>query len=140
MSTVYGGSCLNIAAAGATDGNGGLFFNRSPGDFRSEQTSMMVEVKGNPEVFRIVDSEIYSRCVDSQPLSSRAWVLQGRILAPRTLHISRTDVFWECRWNCACDTSPDQLPPQFRHGSLLRRDIPSMIKGDDFFTENQAWQ
>ena len=34
MSTVYGGSELNIAGAGATDGNGGLFFNRISSDFR----------------------------------------------------------------------------------------------------------
>ena len=60
---------------------------------------------------------------------------QIRILAPRALHFSRMKVFWEYGWNYACGTFPDQLLPQFHHGSLLRREIPSMTKVDNTFTE-----
>jgi hypothetical protein len=125
MSSVYGGSDLNIATAGAKDGNDGLFFNRFSGDFRREQMLVMVAVKGKPKVFQFADDQLYSRCVNSQPQSSRAWVPQERILAPRTLHFSQTEVFWECRRNCACDSFPNQLHPELYQGNILRKDAPS---------------
>lgn len=33
----------------------------------------------------------------ASPLNGRGWVLQGRLLAPRTLHFGREQLFWECR-------------------------------------------
>ncbi|KAF4636695.1 hypothetical protein G7Y89_g1381 [Cudoniella acicularis] len=84
MCAVYGGSGLNIAAAGATDWNGKLFFQKSiSGDLRRAGTFISVEVKGKEEVFRCSDDKTYSRCVDSQPLMDKAWVLQERGLAPK---------------------------------------------------------
>ena len=35
----------------------------------------------------------------ASPLSGRGWVLQERLLAPRTLHFGREQLFWEC---CEC--------------------------------------
>jgi len=36
----------------------------------------------------------------------RGWALQERILSPRTLHFSKTELFWECRDLSACETYP----------------------------------
>ena len=33
----------------------------------------------------------------ASPLGGRGWVLQERLLAPRTLNFGREQLFWECR-------------------------------------------
>jgi hypothetical protein len=35
--------------------------------------------------------------IDGSPLSDRGWCCQERILSPRILHYTRTQLFWECR-------------------------------------------
>jgi hypothetical protein len=35
--------------------------------------------------------------IDGSPLSERGWVCQERILSPRILHYTDTQLFWECR-------------------------------------------
>ncbi|KAF1847959.1 HET-domain-containing protein [Cucurbitaria berberidis CBS 394.84] len=37
------------------------------------------------------------------PLLSRGWVLQERLLSPRILHLSGTELIWECREVTACE-------------------------------------
>ena len=37
----------------------------------------------------------------ASPLNGRGWVLQERLLAPRTLHFGREQLFWERR-ECRC--------------------------------------
>ncbi|KAI1750445.1 heterokaryon incompatibility protein-domain-containing protein [Xylaria castorea] len=38
----------------------------------------------------------FANNVDDGPLNRRAWVLQERILSPRTLHFTEHQVYWEC--------------------------------------------
>ena len=44
------------------------------------------------------------------PVNTRAWVVQERLLAPRTLHFGRDQLFWECRTFEACESFPGGLP------------------------------
>jgi hypothetical protein len=44
------------------------------------------------------------------PLIRRGWALQERLLAPRTLHFAKTEVFWECHQKSACESFPEKLP------------------------------
>jgi hypothetical protein len=46
--------------------------------------------------------------IENSPLCKRAWVLQERFLAPRTLHFEATQLFWECR--------QIQAPEMYPHG------------------------
>lgn len=43
-------------------------------------------------------------------ITSTRMVLQERLLAPRTLHFTSTQVFWECSDTIACKSLPDKLP------------------------------
>jgi len=52
-----------------------------------------------------------------EPLLRRAWTFQERFLAPRTLHFTNSQIFWECNENHWCETYPN--------GTLLRRTQPS---------------
>jgi hypothetical protein len=45
-------------------------------------------------------------------------VIQERLLAPRTLHFSSTQVFWECNESTACETFPIQFPSELSYGDF----------------------
>ena len=59
--------------------------------------------------------------VIASPLASRAWVLQERLLSPRTLHFSKTELFWECRHCDASESFPNGLP-EFENKHVFVRD------------------
>ncbi|KAF4625977.1 hypothetical protein G7Y89_g12187 [Cudoniella acicularis] len=83
MRSIYGGSTITIAAAGAIDGTKG--------------------------------------CSQLHRQTGRAWALQERLLSPRTLHFSKTELFWECR---TCDAFESFLEgsPEFEHQHMFHRD------------------
>ena len=57
-----------------------------------------------------LQKDLWAHSVELSPLSKRAWVLQERLLAPRTLHYTKTQLFWECRESKACESSPHPYP------------------------------
>ncbi|KAK0649273.1 heterokaryon incompatibility protein-domain-containing protein, partial [Cercophora newfieldiana] len=63
------------------------------------------------------------RLIPISKLSTRGWVFQERVLAPRTLHFSRSETAWECPSLCTCECSATSARNHLRT-SLLK----------DFFT------
>jgi hypothetical protein len=108
MSTVYGNSYLNIAAAGASDGSLGCFFENEP--MRINKLQVATIKNGEKKFYACTPSRIYRHCVSSTPLALRAWALQECLLAPRTLHFSRAQLFWECNEGNVCESLPYQVP------------------------------
>lgn len=91
MASVYGGSTINIAAAGAKDGSWGCFLK--PAVFVGK-----VHVTGTRDGIRKawdIATTLHYSSVTQSHLSTRAWAFQERILAPRTLHFTDTELFWE---------------------------------------------
>jgi len=110
MCNVYSHGALNIAAAGAADGSQGCIFERPPPQFWTYPVHLVFQEKVRK--FQFADPSTYYRCVQSQPLAKRAWALQERLLARRTLHFSRTEIFWECKNKLACESFPYEIPGQ----------------------------
>jgi hypothetical protein len=134
MSTVYGCSSLNISAASAKDGSIGCFSTRNPRSIEKVQlclkkslgtgsqgtestyliykpsTSSGDECEGT--LYDCAPQTLHKKCVSGSPLGQRAWVLQERVLANRSLHFS-SQLFWECKGVVACET--------FQVGSATRR-------------------
>lgn len=106
MGAVYGGSSLNIAASGAHDGNDGCFFDR-PQHWRCQAE---VKIDGSAQLHDFVSSSFNYTRLSEMPLMRRGWVLQERLLAPRTLHFTTTELFWECHQKSACESFPEELP------------------------------
>ncbi|KAG8158555.1 hypothetical protein KVR01_011677 [Diaporthe batatas] len=104
MTSVYGGSALNIAASSAKDGTQGCFPRPTDhsGGFEAE-----VCTGGRKETHHFMPSGLYRRSVSNNPLASRAWALQEKALAPRTLHCLDQGMFWECRTTMASEDFPD---------------------------------
>jgi hypothetical protein len=112
MTDVYQYSTCNIAATAGLNGNQGCY---SQIQDRWLVGSPTVFVSGDnfyvPRGWSSVVPESFLRTgLAQQPLCTRAWVVQERLLAPRTLHFSMSEMFWECSTLLACETFPHGIP------------------------------
>lgn len=99
MAQTYGGSFLNIVAGAAVDGSGGCFPKNTGWKFQSfDATVGDLSLKFFPESPHVE--------LQRTTTASRAWCLQERLLATRTLHFSKAQMYWECNDRIACESSP----------------------------------
>jgi hypothetical protein len=112
MNRVYGGSTINIAAASSFDGNGGCLYSDVAPRERQKAFRYCLKMPGLQEdrIWELAPVYLYPHCTSWSHLASRAWALQERLLAPRTLHFSRTDLLWECKEKESCTLYPERLP------------------------------
>jgi hypothetical protein len=108
MSKVYAGSTLNIAAAAAEDGRIVCFFQRNQRTIqRIRPCVVQVPSQGAQDAMYAFQNPFHwLKEVDQSPLAKRAWVLQERFLAPRTLYFGASHVYWECSRLVACESFP----------------------------------
>jgi hypothetical protein len=100
MATIYSHAYVVLAATGAAQDSQGLFFPRTPPKFEVF-THTRDGVTGTIYAFAIAkDHKAMSfggyAQLNTEPLSSRGWVLQERLLASRTLHFATDQIFFEC--------------------------------------------
>lgn len=108
MSSVYSYSWLNLAATSSINSHGGLFHSRN---FLLSPCTVTASWKGfAPGSYTVLDGSTLTRQVEDSPLNQRAWVLQERLLAPRTAHFTYNQIFWECQHTLACETFPLGVP------------------------------
>ena len=113
MGDIYTNSYCNIAATSA-DTNKGCFTRRY---------IEMVEPYSIPSpraddiaVKHVIGyDDFWSNSLLDTTLHTRGWVLQERLLSPRTIHFGQEQMFWECRTNMACEAYPESIPDQFRN-------------------------
>lgn len=116
MSSVYSNGVVNIAATGFYDGSRGLFVDRSPARMRPFPVEIERDQYFDEELavpggrYFLAEHGMWTEGVDDAPLNQRAWVVQERMLSPRTLHFGTRQVFWECRESEACEVFPKKLP------------------------------
>ncbi|KAK4452705.1 heterokaryon incompatibility protein-domain-containing protein [Podospora aff. communis PSN243] len=93
MGDVYRFSYLTIAAAYAEDGNGGILRSDYGAGWAPIKCTVGNAVGSAVLTFRKRDHSH----LPTSPLHARAWVLQERILSPRTIHYDKDQMLWECR-------------------------------------------
>ncbi|KAK5693765.1 hypothetical protein LTR17_025046 [Elasticomyces elasticus] len=139
MSHVYSSALLNLAATASTDGHGGLFRKKKE-EFVSRciiAANWTGHTNGN---YIVMDQSAWIRKVDAAPLNSRAWVFQERFLAPRTVHFSRDQIWWECRETWACESYPEGMPDHSQ--SIVQSfsiDLWATFDEQDIATSNASW-
>ena len=110
MASVYSNSSVNLAATFSVDGSGGLF----PQDSNVLPANpCLVEATWEgfqPDTFLVHDDGRWNRRIEEARLNKRAWVLQERLLAPRTVHFARDQLWWECSRLRACEAWPYGVP------------------------------
>jgi hypothetical protein len=108
MGEIYRGSTCTISALGAENSHDGCFTRRNPLIYRpcilSGDSSAGVVAEGRylPEEWRG-----WGQSEDIGKLHSRGWVVQERILSPRTLHYGAISMSWECIEHDATERQPD---------------------------------
>ncbi|KAF2033860.1 HET-domain-containing protein, partial [Setomelanomma holmii] len=108
MGEIYRGSSCTISALGAESSHDGCFTVRNPLIYRpciiAEDSERGLVCKGRylPQEWRG-----WGRSDDIDRLHSRGWVVQERILSPRTLHYGSISMSWECIEHDATELQPD---------------------------------
>lgn len=112
MRHVYANSLCNIAASASTNPEGGLFRSRDPEHIRPGFVRAAFATS-EYKFYHIFDKNYSDRQVFAGPLQRRGWVFQERILAPRTVHFTEDQVFWECFAELKCEAFPCGIPLSF---------------------------
>ncbi len=117
MASIYTNAELTVAATWCATSGQSLFGDRSGSDFA--QVDVASTVDGDPVFLRRVLPHFTwqdiannwfagSDFVDAErewPLLSRGWVYQEQLLSRRMLHLTRSELIWECsggRMDCEC--------------------------------------
>lgn len=102
MGSIFQHATCNIAAIEAIEEGQGCFFDRP--------TQLVAPLRisdsdGDPlhDVYVTCDNKVYEDIIEA-PLHKRGWVFQERLLAPRTLHFGKKQIYWECREKVANET------------------------------------
>ncbi len=107
MSSAYSGAIINIAASEATNSYGRLFAPRDALTITLGVVSVCNSALGwQNEPCTVWAEDRHQMHIADAPLNKRAWVLQERLLAARTVHFTRTKIFWECPQLLALETDP----------------------------------
>ncbi|KAI1801335.1 HET-domain-containing protein [Daldinia bambusicola] len=108
MGPVYTHGLLNIAALGASDDQSGCFFSRDPTLVSPTIVDLTSHGDNIAAFYRFeAEEESWRKDFEGEPLISRAWVLQERILSTRNLYFGSKQVFWECLEIHCCETIPN---------------------------------
>jgi hypothetical protein len=126
MHKVYAEATLNLAATSSRDDAAGLIYPRNvmalnPG------VVYVKDVGIEDGYYKVLRSTIWHDLVDIAPLSKRAWVLQERCLAKRTLHFTRNELLWECQQMCCSEVFPKGLPATMG--------TPATSEGKEYFNK-----
>jgi len=97
MGDIYRSSVFTIAALGATDGDSGCFKTRNPLCFQpyifeagpEQQCYLLPQTQRRPFVYTGYGTNV-------EPLHERGWVMQERMLSPRSLFYGSLGMYWEC--------------------------------------------
>jgi hypothetical protein len=136
MAGIYSGSYCNIAATAASGASEGLFSNEGhriveePGP-----TELFESVKRNgtpptlQKTVRIVVTREnwWKEDIELQSLVRRAWVLQERLFAPRTIHFAQRQVYWDCAQLKASEAFPQFNKSERHYGGPWHSDRPKYL-------------
>ncbi|POS81255.1 hypothetical protein DHEL01_v200355 [Diaporthe helianthi] len=112
MNKVYRNAFVTIGAMASPNAHGGLFRTRDPEMAGVCPVTLNMDEDGETECL-LVKSDFWENNVRTAPLNQRAWVVQERVLAPRSLYFCEDQLFWECREQQACETFPDGILKEF---------------------------
>ena len=99
MGEVYANAVLNIATASASSPQDGCFVHQKRDPVRIVQ--LPARANSGEKSYRLLDeghieTELHDFNKDN-PVFTRAWCFQERLLCPRMLHIGKVSMYWECR-------------------------------------------
>ncbi|EXL56030.1 hypothetical protein FOCG_03743 [Fusarium oxysporum f. sp. radicis-lycopersici 26381] len=100
----------------------------------------------------VFNDSIWTDDVASTPLSTRGWVVQERFLAPRVLHFTENQIYWECLETTVCEADPSgelqilakdwHLRPPIQTvykaaGREIARSLSKVLSGQQYITREE---
>lgn len=140
MGDVYGGAYLVIAASMAENSSVGCYKGReshlikfSLSSRDTDTVDLHVKEKVDHKIWRNDEPSWQDWQCSKLPLLSRAWAIQERLLAVRTIHYTSGELVWECRssvW-CECGDLKDGHDSFFRAPGFKIRYARTVRYGSD---------
>ncbi|KAK5707583.1 hypothetical protein LTR97_000120 [Elasticomyces elasticus] len=128
MDKVYSNAICNIAASDASTNDEGCFFARDADQIRTAFVSINANSSSSARhLLRPTRDETQS-ALTTCLLESRAWVFQERLLAPRAVHCTTTQLYWECREVEASETHPLGAVGGRRLKAIFREDSVDLME------------
>jgi hypothetical protein len=125
MSSVYGGSYVNIAAFSGKSAHEGCLFRSED---KIDGFQARVTAAGHPSaVVQFERYDAYRNAVTSSHLATRAWTFQEKILPLRTIHFGHWGTLWECASKVATVDLPGGL---YANGGAMIADFHLDKSGD----------
>jgi hypothetical protein len=97
MEGVFASAYCTIAATSAVDSNAGFLARNTSTEYVRVQ-----DAAGN-QVCICTHMDDFENDVEQAGLNKRAWVMQERVLAKRTIHFSANQTYWECGEGVHCE-------------------------------------
>ena len=119
MADIYKNSYVTIAAESSQDSHQGILkerqFEFSP--VKVPFISKRHNLQNSMFIRPALDDWETNMSEPKSKLSSRAWVLQESLLAPRTIHYGMQQMLWECRSHCLAEGNMTPIAPSTREKS-----------------------
>lgn len=119
MQSIYEGASLTISAMSARDGRGGCWIPREllfeiPVDDAQSAELIFRRVSETSQEHASFLTEFPDDDLHTQyPLATRKWALQERLLSQRLVHLTASELVWECQMNTSCECGElDDLSPE----------------------------
>jgi hypothetical protein len=124
MKDVYQNSSLNLCASAAAE--------NSEASFKSRDLTLIAPLEISPgwangEIHYITKFDMHNEEISYSPLQSRAWVVQEYYLSHRSLSLTKSQMWWQCRQRIACETFPSGYP----QGSIDPTRLKHMREGKE---------
>lgn len=114
MQDVYANAACNIVAGDPRSIDGGnsidgtdlgLFRDRNPGILGGFVVECAWFKSKSPNHVRVLPTNNVTNDLEKSAIYSRGWVLQERLLAARTLHFGKTQIYWFCARTSASESA-----------------------------------
>jgi hypothetical protein len=97
MEGVFASAYCTISATSAADSNAGFLARDGSADY------MCVQGDSGSQFYVCANIDNFDKNVETAELNKRAWVMQERVLAQRTIHFSTNQIYWECGEGVYCE-------------------------------------
>jgi uncharacterized protein YmfQ (DUF2313 family) len=97
MGDIFALAYCTIAATSAVDSKAGFLARNARTEY------VRVQHAAGYQVCICTHMDDFEKDVEKAELNNRAWVMQERVLAKRTIHFSANQTYWECGTGVYCE-------------------------------------
>ncbi|KAF4839906.1 Meiotically up-regulated gene 37 protein [Colletotrichum siamense] len=138
MASYYANARCLISALAASDSSQGIFAERPAQRYPQTNTPISFDEARNETLYLPVDELVFHKQFNTQPLLTRGWCFQERLLSPRALHWAANCLYWQCQsLTQASEQDPEDKLPRFM--PVFTRDEPQIFQRDAEFALTSSW-